>query len=839
MKKLILYLAFIGLCGEASAQMPMNMPMGPKKKPVPAKVEPSKKVPVKAADNMKGMDMPMAKPAESMPVVPGDKTVKVVSTPPHTVRYDLYVKDTIVNYSGKPKRAIAVNGGLPAPTLYFTEGDTAAIYVHNTLTEETIIHWHGVILPNQYDGVPFLTTQPIQSGKTHLFKFPVVQHGTHFYHTHSGLQQQIGLYGALVFYKRNERPAKEYTMVLSDWTDMNPKEVDRSLHNATDWFAIQKGTTQSYAEAIRSGNFKTKLANEWKRMNAMDVSDVYYDKFLINGKAEDVQTQFKAGDKVRLRVTNGGSSTYFWLTWAGGKMTVVANDGNDVVPVEVNRLIIGVAETYDMVVTIPKEGSYEFLATPEDRTKSASLWLGKGARINAPHLPKLKYFAGMQMMNGMMGMDGNMKAMEGMEMSNQQMDMNTVMYPEISGDENPKVDAKPMSGDMPGMDMGNTTKKAMPKDNSMAGMDMSSTAKKPMQKNNNMPGMDMGNSSTDIVTLNYGMLRSPTKTTLPPGPVKNLYFELTGNMNRYVWSINNKTLSEADKILIKKGENVRVVLYNNTMMRHPMHLHGHDFRVLNGQGDYAPLKNTLDIMPMERDTIEFAASYSGDWFFHCHILYHMMSGMGRVFEYENSPPNPELMDPAMDYKMLKMDDQMPHFMAQVGLESNGSDGHVMLANTRWQATSMWHLGLNEKMGYESETMVGRYIGKMQWLFPYVGFDYHHKQFDAGEYNIFGSEATNLFGQQSNKDNRHTVVAGLAYTLPMLFVADARVDGDGKFRFQLGREDIPVSKRLRFSIMVNTDKEYAAGFRYIVTKYFGLSTHYDSDMGLGGGLTLTY
>jgi hypothetical protein len=270
-----------------------------------------------------------------------------------------------------------------------------------------------------------------------------------------------------------------------------------------------------------------------------------------------------------------------------------------------------------------------------------------------------------------------------------------------------------------------------------------------------------------------------------------------------------------------------------------MHLHGHDFRVLNGQGDYAPLKNTLDIMPMERDTIEFAASYSGDWFFHCHILYHMMSGMGRVFEYENSPPNPEITDPVMDYKMVKMDDRMPHFMAQVGLESNGSDGHVMLANTRWQATSMWHLGLNSKMGYESETMVGRYIGKMQWLFPYIGFDYHYKQFDAGGYNIFGSEATNLFGQQSNKDNRHTVVAGLAYTLPMLFVADARVDGDGKFRFQLGRENIPISKRLRLNIMVNTDKEYAAGLRYIVTKYFALSTHYDSDMGLGGGVTLTY
>lgn len=820
MKKFLLYTLFMACSGYSSAFGQMNMPMGrPKNKPV-EKPNPVKKVPVKTADDMKGMDMPMAKPAANMPVVSGDKTVKFESPPPKTVRYDLYVKDTTVNYSGKAKRAIAINGSLPAPTLYFTEGDTAEIYVHNTLNEETIIHWHGVILPNQYDGVPFLTTQPIQPGKTHLFKFPVVQHGTHFYHSHSGLQEQSGMYGALIFYKRNERPAKEYTMVLSDWTDMNPKEVNRSLHNATDWFAIQKGTTQSYAEAIRSGNFKTKLANEWKRMNAMDVSDVYYDKFLINGKPEAVQPQFKAGDKVRLRVTNGGSSTYFWLTWAGGKMTVVANDGEDVVPVEADRLIIGVAETYDVVVTIPKNGSYEFLATAEDRTKSASLWLGKGERINAPHLPKLKYFAGMKMMNGMMKMDGNMKEMDGMEMSNQVMDMNTVMYPEITGVENSK------------------TKNTMP--DPMAGMDMGKSTKKPMQKDNSMAGMDMGGSSSaDIITLNYGMLRSPAKTTLPPGPVKNLYFELTGNMSRYVWSINNKTLSEADKILIKKGENVRIIMYNNTMMRHPMHLHGHNFRVINGQGDYSPLKNTLDIMPMERDTIEFAASYSGDWFFHCHILYHMMSGMGRVFEYENSPPNPEIPNPEKSYQMVKMDDRMPHLMARVGLESNGSDGRVVLANTRWQATSMWHLGLNSKTGYESETMVGRYIGKMQWLFPYVGFDYHYKVLDPNGKNIFGSEETNMFGQKSNKDNRHTAVAGLAYTLPMLAIADARIDGDGKLRFQLSREDIPVSKHLRLNLMVNTDKEYTAGLRYIMTKYFSLSTHYDSDMGLGGGLTITY
>jgi hypothetical protein len=327
---------------------------------------------------------------------------------------------------------------------------------------------------------------------------------------------------------------------------------------------------------------------------------------------------------------------------------------------------------------------------------------------------------------------------------------------------------------------------------------------------------------------------------LPKGPVRELKFDLTGNMNRYVWTLDNKTVSESDKILIKKGENLRIILYNNSMMRHPMHLHGHDFRVINGQGENAPMKNVVDIMPMERDTIEFNASEpGGDWFFHCHILYHMMSGMGRIFSYENSPPNPEIPDPKLAQRMLNRDDQMPHLMGKIGLESNGSDGQVMLANTRWKASTMWHLGTNAMMGYESETMVGRYIGRMQWLYPYIGFDYHYKKFNPDEKNIFGSDYKNMFGQVSNKDNRHTVVAGVAYTLPMLFVADARIDGDGKLRFQLGRDDIPVTSRLRFNIMVNTDKEYVAGLRYIVTKYFSLSTHYDSDMGLGGGLTLTY
>ena len=764
-----------------------------------------KQQPIQKHDNKNKMPMPKAD-------VGTIKTI-VNNTPPHTVRYDLYIADTIVNFSGKKKRAIAVNGQIPMPTLTFTEGDTAEIYVHNNLNEETSLHWHGLFLPNQYDGVPNLTQMPIKAHTTHIYKFPIIQHGTHWYHSHTMLQEQIGMYGMFIMNKRKEWDIPTIPVVLSEWADMKPEEIQRSLHAATDWFAIKKGTTQSYAEAISTGHLKTKLTNEWKRMSAMDVSDVYYDKFLINGKNQNVQPQFKAGDKVRLRIANGGASDYFWLTYSGGKITVVASDGNDVVPVEVERLIIAVSETYDVVVTIPDNRSYEFLVTPEDRTKSASLWLGSGDKVPATKLPKLKYFAGMKMMNGMMDMKGNMIEMEGMKMQNQQMDMNTVMYPEITENENPK----------------DTTQK-----------DTVNHGKQMQMNNDNhsMAGMDMDNSSSDIATLNYGMLRSPEKTTLPSGTLRELKFDLTGNMNRYVWTLNNKTVSETDKILIKKGENLRIILFNNSMMRHPMHLHGHDYRVLNGQGDYAPMKNTIDIMPMERDTIEFEATESGDWFFHCHILYHMISGMGRVFSYENSPPNPEIPNSKLAKRKFFADDRMYHFMAKIGVESNGSDGEAMFANTRWKASTLWHLGYNDMHGYESETMLGRYLGRMQWWYSYVGFDYHYKV-EGGPKNIFGSEEKNWFGQTSNKNSRNTIVAGIAYTLPMLFVADLRVDGDGKFRFQFSREDLPVSKRLRFSMMINTDKEYMAGLRYIATKYLSVSSHYDSDMGLGAGITFTY
>lgn len=722
---------------------------------------------------------------------------------PRVVRYELFVADTMVNFGKKKKRAIAVNGRIPMPTLEFTEGDTAEIVVHNRMKENTSLHWHGLFVPNKEDGVPYLTQMPIGAGQTYVYRFPIRQTGTHWYHSHSRLQEQVGMYGAFIMHKRKEPDMPAIPVVISEWTDMKPQEVERSLHAATDWFSIKKASTQSYAEAIKKGWFKTKVTNEWKRMNAMDLTDVYYDNFLVNGKNQDEYPQFKAGDKVRLRVINAGASDNFWLSWAGGKITVIASDGNDVEPVEVDRLLIAVSETYDVVVTVPDNKSYEFLVTPEDRTKYASLWLGSGEKVAAVKLDRPKYFAGMKMMNDMMDMKGNLIEMDGMRMQNQVMDMNVVMYPEITGAER--------SG----------RKKMTPTDTLKKGMNHSA------------------HGAGNIVTLNYDMLRSTGSTVLPDGPWRQLNFELTGNMNRYVWSLDNKVVSEADRILIKKGENLRIVLYNNSMMRHPMHLHGHDFRILNAHRAYAPLKNVLDIMPMERDTLEFAASEEGgDWFFHCHILYHMMSGMGRVFRYENSAPNPLIKDAAYAQRKLFSDDRMFHLMASIGIESNGSDGQIMYMNTRWRASTLWHLGYNDMHGYESETMFGRYLGRMQWWFPYVGYDYHYKM-EGGPKNIFGDEDKNMFGQTSNKLHRNTVVAGIAYTLPMLFVADLRIDGDGKLRFQLSREDIPVTSRLRLNLMMNTDKEYMAGLRYILNKYLSVSTHYDSDMGLGAGLTFTY
>ncbi|MDR2235830.1 MAG: multicopper oxidase domain-containing protein [Chryseobacterium sp.] len=741
-----------------------------------------------------------------------------------TVRYDLYVKDTLVNFTGKNRRALAINGKLQAPTLYFTEGDTAEIYLHNMLKENTGLHWHGVILPNEHDGVPYLTTKPVKPGETHLYKFKISQNGTYWYHSHEALQEQIGMNGILVFKKRESEPAPQYNaeipVLLGDWSDEDPMQIARRLHMAnTDWYAVKKNAVQSYWEAIKSGNFGTKALNEWKRMEAMDVSDVYYDKFLINGAPSSDYSNVKAGDKVRLRVANGGSSTYFWLNYGGGKIKVVGNDGNDVVPVEVDRLIIGVSETYDIEVTVPENKSFEFRATSEDRIGHASLWLGSGSKVEAPNLPRLMLFEGMKMMNGMMEMSGNMKPMN-MTMGNQMMDMNEVMYPEIPESQR-KMTAKHM--------------------NEMMGI--KSKEKEQEEDHSQHTGMNMKEEKS-IKRLSYNVLKSPEKTILPEDHVRELKFTLEGNMNHYLWTLDNKTVTETDKILVKKGEILRITMYNNSMMRHPMHLHGHDFRLINSKGEYSPLKNVVDIMPMETNTIEFAANQDGDWFFHCHILYHMMAGMGRIFSYENSKPNPQLPDRKLAWKNFLKDNRMISSMAMLDVASNKMHAETMtMFGPRWANLNEFHSNWDFDH-FEGNVKVGRFLGKFQWALPYAGFRFqkNHEIMERQMAEDMGMDfhgKKTWFGQQKASKNKASFIVGMQYLLPMLITADASVDQNGKVLLELSREDIPVSRRIRGNFSVNSDGEFSTGLRYILQKWLSVSGNYDNEMGWGAGVTLTY
>ncbi len=683
------------------------------------------------------------------------------------VEYDLFINDTTVNFTGKNRHAIAVNGQIPAPILMFTEGDTAIIHVHNRMKMETSIHWHGLLLPNRQDGVPYLTTAPVEPGETYTFTFPLIQSGTYWYHSHTMYQEQSGVYGSIVIHAADPEPKlKEYVLLLSDWTDENPASVLRYLKRGGEWYAIKKVALQSYGEAIAAGAFKAKLKQDWQRMPAMDVSDVLYDKFLVNGQPQVLFKDAQPGEIVRLRVINGSASTYFNLQYANSYLRVVAADGINIEPVSVNQLEIAVAETYDVLITVPENGAAELRATSWDITGFASVFFGSGKTTNVPDMPKLNYFKMMREMEGM-----NMGKMnQGQHAS---MNKGTMQMPEDS--------MQTQNHDMSGMQM-------------------------------DMPEQ-----------FNYNMLRAlhPTvlDSTLKP---REIHLNLTGNMLRYVWSFDYKTLSLSDKVLIRRGERVRMVFHNNTMMRHPLHLHGHFFRFLNSQGEYSPLKHTFDIKPMEIVTIEFEANESQDWFFHCHILYHMMSGMARVIGYEGSPMN---VFAQTGYKKLKQEDNMLFPWADLSVHSQGSWLSANISNNRnaieFEGRLSW------QGNYETETHLLRYLDKKQYLAFYLGYD------------LRKNKTLPLAEQPNTKDNRRVFDAGFYYLLPMLIRSEWRIDHTGKLRLQLERRDLPLSNNFFMDWRLNTDKEYNIGLRYMIDRYLSVSTNYDSDYKWGLGLTFHY
>ncbi|MBW2582759.1 MAG: multicopper oxidase domain-containing protein [Deltaproteobacteria bacterium] len=772
-----------------------------------------------------------------------------------TVEYKLNIAQNEVNITGKSARGMTINGTIPGPTLRFKEGDFARIHVHNKMSVETSIHWHGVLVPPDMDGVPNVSFPPIKPDTTYTYEFPIRQSGTYWYHSHTSLQEQSGVYGSIVIEPRQNgpKPDHDYVILFSDWTDENPHEVNRTLKRGSEWYAIQKGSGQSIIGAARLGMLGDYFRRELQRMPAMDVADVAYDRFLANGEPESTLPA-EPNETVRLRIIDGSATTYFHLEFAGGPMTIVAADGLDVQPVKENRFLIGVAETYDVLIQVPASGAYEFRATAHDGSGYASAWIGSGERHPAPEMPKPNLYhtmgdvslkqvfsltpAGTMGMSdreveagkfdqpGMMGMGSmDMGAMPGMESmdhgavpSKMKMDGTDDPSSANAGDtshdtgmpmEHPRSSTEGMDHDghpMPMPPQASRIGKKYGTDFRFLAADVSAS------KNLAVDGMDPSRPWPP-----YAKLRAIKPTAFSKDkPAREIRLTLDGDMERYVWFLNNKPLSESDSIRIREGEVARFIMINRTMMHHPMHLHGHFFRVINGQGDYAPLKHTVDVAPMSTTVIEFDANEFGDWFFHCHLLYHMKSGMARVVHYEGFTLDPQLAAVRPDlYK------DSWYFWGQADALSNMTEGFLMLSNTRNILTAEWEVGWQEVDDTEWEGIFtyDRYINRFFTIF-------------AG---------ANLLGEGDEHDDTRGVL-GFRYLLPLNLESRAWIDTDGGARFNLGKS-FELTPRLALLGEAQYDThdnwEGSAGLSYMVHKYFSLVGQWHSEYGFGGGLQIRF
>jgi CopA family copper-resistance protein len=596
-------------------------------------------------------------------------------------QFDLSIGSVPINITGRARTATAVNGSVPAPILRFREGETVMINVTNRLDEPTSIHWHGIRLPNNMDGVPGLTFKGIMPGETFTYSFPIVQSGTYWYHSHSGMQEQTGLYGPLIFEPKAKEPYaydRDYVVMLSDWTDEDPMTVVSNLKQQGDYYNYGQRTLGTFIADSRRQGLSATLADRlmWGKMrmsptDIMDVTGSTY-TFLINGQppAANWTGLFNRGEKIRLRFINGSSMSTFDVRIPGLPMKIVQADGGDVQPVFVDEFRIGVAETYDAIVTPEELDAYTIFAQAQDRSGYARATLATRAGLIAaipamdPRPMRTMTDMGMGDMTGMPGMD--MSSPSKSDGSTAGMDMSAMPGMKDSHADMPGM--KMGAGSMPGMDMSGMSAADMAKmHKAMPGMAMDDgTAKMPGMNHGSMPGMAkadvpasnadgvdpatmQGQSGVDNVAmetkdrqkeagvgldgnnrnvLTYALLAA-LKTTDTSPPTRELQFHLTGNMERWTWGFDGKKFSEADPIHVKLGERVRFALINDTMMEHPIHLHGFFFQVENGQAAMLS-KHTLNVKPGERVNVVFTADTPGHWAFHCHLLYHMEMGMFRT-----------------------------------------------------------------------------------------------------------------------------------------------------------------------------------------------------------------
>jgi CopA family copper-resistance protein len=568
--------------------------------------------------------------------------------------FDLRIGETPMNFTGNPRVAFTVNGSVPAPTLRWKEGDTVALRVANTLSEDASIHWHGILLPANMDGVPGLSFHGIRPRETYVYRFEVRQGGTYWYHSHSGFQEQLGLYGPLIIDPSEPEPFKydrEHIVLLTDWTDENPERVFAKLKKQSDYYNFNQRTLGDFMKDVRTHGFRRALADRrmWgeMRMNQTDLADVsgYTYTYLMNGTAPagNWTGLFKTGERLRLRMINGSAMSYFDVRIPGLKMTVVAADGQYVHPVTVDELRIATAETYDVIVEPAGQDAYTIFAQSLDRTGFAAgtLSVREGLRAAVPDLDPRPMLTMADMGHG--GMDhAAMGHAEGGGTTGTVAAKPSDPHAGHGAPQKPAA-ADPHAGHAP---------PKPPASDPHAGHDMSPRTSAAMQQH---PASEEGNPLVDMQTmaatsrlddpgiglrdngrrvLTYADLRSLFDDPDGRDPGRTIELHLTGHMERFAWSFDGIKFSSADPLRLTYGERLRIVLVNDTMMTHPIHLHGMWSDLEDDQGRFHVRKHTVDMPPGTKRSYRVTADALGRWAYHCHLLFHMEAGMFREVRVE-------------------------------------------------------------------------------------------------------------------------------------------------------------------------------------------------------------
>ena len=542
--------------------------------------------------------------------------------------FHLVIAESPVNFTGNPRMAITINGSIPAPTLHWREGDTITIHVTNKLLVSTSIHWHGIILPFQMDGVPGISFAGIPAGETFTYRFKVQQSGTYWYHSHSGFQEMAGMYGAIIITPANGdivKADREHVVVLSDWMDEDPMRIFAKLKVQSDYYNNNQPTAPDFFKDVSKNGLmaaldKRKMWNQM-RMGPTDLADLSASviTFLMNGTTPSGNWHglFRSGETVRLRFINASGNTFYDVRIPGLALTVVQVDGVNVEPVTVDEFRFGSGETYDVVVK-PKNDAYTIFAQSMDRTGYASGTLAVNATLTAPipAMDKPEWLSMTDMMGDMGGMGGmqsmkhdGMQSMKGMHHGSMAMDHSQHAMPSM----------------MQGGSLAIPSKQAR---HASTEYGPSTDARVDMARTNlDDPGVGLRNNGRKVLTLaDLHTIGGPLDTR---GPEREIELHLTGNMERYTWSLDGLEFGKSTPVHFKYGERVRIILHNDTMMTHPMHMHGMWSELETPEGQFLARRHTIPVQPAQRISFLVTADAMGRWAWHCHLAFHMDAGMFR------------------------------------------------------------------------------------------------------------------------------------------------------------------------------------------------------------------